>query len=195
MSVREVPADRTPGAVGPPGEPSRRPPSQTRQGGEYAQLVRDLTPELRRHVRAAADDTQDVLAETFLVVWRRWDHLPADPDERRAWIFATARRTLQTHHRGARRRRRLLTRLAMQRTPTSTPPPSEHHDAREATTELLSRLPADQRVAVRLVVLDGLSIAEAAAELDISITALTSRLHRARLTLRRALDQTTEAGS
>lgn len=65
-------------------------------------------PERERRFRAAYDDTyadvlrfaqrrgdpahaDDVVAETFLVAWRRLDDLPRRPDDVRAWLFGIAR--------------------------------------------------------------------------------------------------------
>ena len=51
------------------------------------------------------DDAADVVAETFLTAWRRFDEVP--PGERaRLWLYGVARRVLANHHRGVRRRSR-----------------------------------------------------------------------------------------
>lgn len=55
-------------------------------------------------------DAADVVAETFLVAWRRIDRVPAEP-EARLWLFAVARRTLGNRRRGDSRRRALAERL------------------------------------------------------------------------------------
>ena len=49
------------------------------------------------------EDAADVIAETFLVVWRRLDDLPVD-DEIRPWLYGVARRVLSNQRRGARQR-------------------------------------------------------------------------------------------
>jgi RNA polymerase sigma factor (sigma-70 family) len=56
-------------------------------------------------------DAADVVAETFLIAWRRLDVLPSDPDEAPLWLYGVARRVLANHRRGERRRSRLGDRL------------------------------------------------------------------------------------
>ena len=53
---------------------------------------------------------------------------------------------------------------------------------------VLGRLPASQRAAFELMRIEGLSHAEAAAALGISVNALKLRAHRAYVALRAALD-------
>jgi RNA polymerase sigma-70 factor (ECF subfamily) len=57
------------------------------------------------------------------------------------------------------------------------------------TRERFGRLPEDQRVALALVVLDGMSYRDAAAQLDIPVGTLMSRLSRARDALRTMIDE------
>ena len=56
------------------------------------------------------DDAADILAETFLVAWRKLDQVPTGPDAR-LWLFAVARNALANHYRGERRRIALAARL------------------------------------------------------------------------------------
>jgi RNA polymerase sigma-70 factor (ECF subfamily) len=64
----------------------------------------------RRHHRAVAayarrrppgDTSDDVVASTFLVAWRRLDEVPADS---LPWLLAMARNVIATQQRGSRRR-------------------------------------------------------------------------------------------
>jgi RNA polymerase sigma-70 factor (ECF subfamily) len=52
------------------------------------------------------EDAADVVAETFLVAWRRIGELPPEA-EARLWLYGVARRVLANHHRGGDRRDRL----------------------------------------------------------------------------------------
>ena len=52
------------------------------------------------------EDAADVVADTFLVAWRRRSHLPAG-DEARLWLYGVARNMLANKRRGDRRRDRL----------------------------------------------------------------------------------------
>ncbi|MCB9946342.1 MAG: RNA polymerase sigma factor [Rhodospirillaceae bacterium] len=53
---------------------------------------------------------------------------------------------------------------------------------------LIDKLPQDQRMALLLIVVEGLSYREAADVLEVSVGTVTSRLARARIALRAALD-------
>ena len=59
--------------------------------------------------RAPESMVDDVVAETFLVAWRRIDDLP---DEVRPWLLGVARKTLSTQLRSARRRSSLVEKLS-----------------------------------------------------------------------------------
>src|ERR1700712_3314159 len=62
----------------------------------------------RRTTSAIADD---IVAETFLVAWRRLEHVPAEP---RGWLLGVARRVLANQWRADRRRAELASRLALE---------------------------------------------------------------------------------
>lgn len=64
---------------------------------------------LRRLGDSAAVD--DVVAEVFLVAWRRIDDVPADPREATLWLYQIAQYTVANARRGARRRDALHDRL------------------------------------------------------------------------------------
>lgn len=67
-----------------------------------------LSYALRRVARP--EDAADVVADTFLVAWRRRGHLPAG-DDARLWLYGVARNMLANQRRGERRRDRLGERL------------------------------------------------------------------------------------
>lgn len=56
------------------------------------------------------DDAADVVAETFLIAWRRSRDMPPEA-EVRLWLYGVARRVLANHHRAGTRRERLGERL------------------------------------------------------------------------------------
>ena len=56
------------------------------------------------------DDAADVLAETFLVAWRRLDDMPSG-EVSHLWLYGVARRILADHHRGEQRRTKLADRV------------------------------------------------------------------------------------
>jgi RNA polymerase sigma-70 factor (ECF subfamily) len=157
----------------------------------FAELYRALYADLVRFVqrRVDAGAAEDVVAEVFLVVWRRVAELPEDEDAARAWVYGVARGHLMNARRGDRRRTALGVRLA---DATLTPPPADlTADAAARRVDLARawrRLSAVHQEAIGLTALDGLSAPQAAAVLGISPVAYRLRLSRARRTLRLHLD-------
>lgn len=129
---------------------------------------------LRRADRAIVDD---VVAETFVTVWRRLDDVPADAVV--PWCYGIARRTLANWRRGERRRDALVQRLAVERE-LATP---EGPDLEES----LVMLDTDQRELLRLWAWEELAPREIAVVLGVSANAVSIRLHRARAALREQL--------
>jgi len=133
------------------------------------------------------EDAADVVAETFLIAWRRLGEVPSG-DGTRLWLYAVARRVVANQHRAEQRRTRLGKRLAESlRTELAThPAPSgEAAEALRAT----SKLGDEDRELLLLVSWEELSPREAARVLGISSLAARSRLHRARRRLRTLLEQ------
>jgi RNA polymerase sigma-70 factor, ECF subfamily len=60
----------------------------------YQRHREDVTLYVRR--RVAADSVEDLVAETFLVCWRRLDDVPSEPSP---WLYTVARKLLATHYR------------------------------------------------------------------------------------------------
>jgi RNA polymerase sigma-70 factor, ECF subfamily len=67
--------------------------------------------------RVAPSDAEDVVAETFLVAWRRLESLPIEP---LPWLLGIARKVIATRRRGNTRLSNLYTRL-QQRNPRPQP--------------------------------------------------------------------------
>lgn len=126
-------------------------------------------------------DAADVVAESFLVAWRRIDDVPGG-DDARPWMFGVARRVLANARRGDRRRLALADRLRDHL--TEVVPPSG--DAGSDVERAVARLSDDDQELLRLVAWEELSREEIAVALGISRTAVRVRLHRAR---RRLADQ------
>jgi RNA polymerase sigma-70 factor, ECF subfamily len=140
----------------------------------------DVLAYLRR--RATPDVSDDGLAETFLVAWRRLDEVPSEP---RAWLFAVARRVLANQRRSARRQSALVDRLIGER-----PNGYAEQPERDPVLEALATLsPLDQE-ALMLAAWEGLNSVEAAQVLGCSAVAARLRLHRARRRLARVLAAT-----
>jgi RNA polymerase sigma factor (sigma-70 family) len=137
---------------------------------------------------AAASDAADVVAETFLVAWRRLDDVPAG-DEARLWLFGVARRVLANRRRGEQRRHRLADRLRQELDRRIDPSRSDGAIGRAASVqEALDRLDEQDRELLRLTAWERLSPTELAAVFGVLPATMRTRLHRARLRLRIALE-------
>jgi len=126
----------------------------------------------------------DVVAETFLVAWRRLDVVPVD--DPLPWMLAVARNVWLNHERRERRYGAVVGRLPV---PPPAPAPEEPVDpddvglVRRAVAALD---PVDQEI-LRLVAWEGLAPVQAAQVLGCSPVAARVRLHRARQRVSREL--------
>jgi RNA polymerase sigma factor (sigma-70 family) len=156
----------------------------------FSRLYRDHEREILRYaLRRSAEpqDAADVVAETFLVAWRRLGEVPIDA-EARLWLYATARRVLANHQRGIKRRCRLAERLRdelRQQLPLQPAPGRPVLDA-------LADMGNADRELLMLVAMEELSPSEAARVLGVSAMAVRTRLHRARRRLRARLAEESE---
>ncbi len=130
-----------------------------------------------RRAGASPAETEDVLQETFLDVWRCAGSFRGDGPVA-AWLWGMAKRKFAMVVRGAVRGR--ARELAAASEPTN--PASEEGawvtavDAGRA----LKRLDPDLRAAFEAVSVDGMSIEEAADHLGVPEGTIKSRMHRAR---------------
>jgi RNA polymerase sigma-70 factor (ECF subfamily) len=129
------------------------------------------------------EDAADLLAEVYLVAWRRIDDVPAG-DEARLWLFGVARRVLANHHRRARTESGLAKALeaSLRSVPLSFD--AELDPRSDAVAEALARLTAKDRELLTLSAWEDLSPAEIAVVLGQRVGVVRVRLHRARKNLR-----------
>ncbi len=153
----------------------------------FASLYADHGPDvlayaLRRVERP--DDAADVLAETFLVAWRRLEEVPTGT-EARLWLYGVARRTLANQRRGDLRRARLAERLHSEFDADSTlaEPDAEMGE----TFDALKRLDRSDQEVLLLAGWEELAPTEIAEVLQISKGTARGRLHRARRRFRKQL--------
>lgn len=156
----------------------------------FGRLYRDQGRAILSYALTRVDDpgdAPDIVAETFLVAWRRLEEVPIGPRER-LWLYGVARRVIANLHRSARRRTRLAERLAetLQTEIAAHPAPE---GAPAEILEAMAELGEENRELLLLVSWEGLSPAEAGRVLGISALAARSRLHRARRRLRAVLDE------
>ena len=147
--------------------------------GEFERMYDAHAATIARYAlrRARSEqDAEEVVAETFLIAWRRRDDLRGEP---LPWLYGVARRVIAHQLRAA------------------APPTFELRDDVAAPLESWSdratlihevlRLPVLERDALLLTVWEGLDQRECAQALGCSRVAVALRLRRARMRLRAAM--------
>jgi RNA polymerase sigma-70 factor (ECF subfamily) len=153
----------------------------------YSSTFNDIYAYAARALAPDRSEIDDVVAEVYMVAWRRIDELPQSPHDR-LWLFGVARNVVRNTRRSTNRRLLLIDRIHRQpRLPIGSAEPSDVD-----VTDALRRLSPNEREAMQLVVWDGLSPAETAEVLNCSVNAVEVRLHRARRRLARRLRATGE---
>jgi RNA polymerase sigma factor (sigma-70 family) len=159
----------------------------------FAVLFRRHAPEIQRYVvrRLGADAADDVVAETFLAAFRQRDGYDQARTDARPWLYGIATHLIGRHRRSEIRAYRALARTGHD---PVTEPFTDRVDAivsaGAASRQLagaLTKLPAEHRDALLLVVWGGLSYEEAAQSLGVPVGTVRSRINRARSKLRQAL--------
>lgn len=159
---------------------------QSRFDALYDAHFRDLVGfALRRTQRP--EDAADVVAETFLVVWRRIGDVPP-ADEARLWLFGVCRRVLANHERGRNRRTRLGARLRDVLGDQAVPDPASGVTASLVLRDAMEHLRPADRDLLQLVAWEGLQPSEAALVLGLPSRTVRTRLSRARTRLREQLE-------
>jgi RNA polymerase sigma-70 factor, ECF subfamily len=151
----------------------------------FEELFRRYYPAVRGYAlrRAAPDAAQDVVAETFLVAWRRLDDLP---DDALPWLFGVARRVLANQRRSSGRGEAIQNRLAG--TGADAPDLEASVTESDVVRAALARLSERDREALMLVAWHGLSGKRAAHAAGCTRAAFDVRLHRARRRLAALLE-------
>jgi RNA polymerase sigma-70 factor (ECF subfamily) len=151
----------------------------------FADHLRIVSAYVRR--RATAEVADDVVAETFLVAWRRLEDVPPEP---KGWLLAVARRVLANQRRATARRAALTAHAASAMSPKAD---AGEGDAR--VLRALAKLSERDRDLLLLSAWDGLTAAEIAAAVGCSRAAAKVRLHRARRRLQRQLAELDTVGA
>jgi RNA polymerase sigma-70 factor, ECF subfamily len=134
------------------------------------------------------DDAAEVVAETFLTLWRRFDDAPSGA-ELRPWLFGVARRTAANQRRGDGRRSALAQRLAADfRASELAAPVDERPELNPNVARAFAGLTESDRELLSLVAWEGLSHEELAVALGVSRPVVRLRLHRARRRFSAALN-------
>lgn len=127
-----------------------------------------------------AGEAQDAVQEAFVRAWQRWATVSQHGDPE-AWVRVTAARIAVSRWRQLRSRARAYVRHG--------PPPlvPEPDSDTVEVVRALRRLPEEQRIALALYHLVGLSVADVARETEVPVGTTKARLARGRAALARLL--------
>lgn len=158
------------------------------------QMWREILPQLRRFVRrriADPDRADDLVAEILLRIHQN----VASLDDRELlpnWVFRIARNAVIDEYRRAGRSREQLTPTLPDQPIEPFTDQDEHSAVRELSAclrPLLTGLSADQREALEMVDLAGMTQAAAAQQAGVSLSGMKSRVQRGRRRLAELLGQ------
>jgi RNA polymerase sigma-70 factor (ECF subfamily) len=160
----------------------------------WDQLHANIRGFVSRRVRQPAD-VDDIVQRVFLQVHRALPSL-RDAEKLQPWIYQTTRRAIADYYRAPVRRREVAvgaeTDLASVEEAGDWPPDEDGESAlRElggCLRPLIGSLGPSDAQALQLVEFDGLTQVEAAGRLGLSVSGMKSRVQRARVHLRSALE-------
>jgi RNA polymerase sigma-70 factor (ECF subfamily) len=135
-------------------------------------------------------DAEDVVAVAFLEMWRRRRDVRLVGGSTLPWLLVTATNVARNVERGTRRYRSLLARL--DRGDASPDPAVVLGDSgalgmSDGLDAAVASLGDTDRELLRLVVIDGFSLTQAADQLGLTVSAAKARMHRSRSRLRQDL--------
>ncbi len=164
----------------------------------FAQLVEPLIPRLRGYLRGIGrDETDDLLDDVLLAVFRHLGAFRGDEASFRSWVFAIAHNQGVDHHRRRARRPEPVD-------PTGYEPPAPRSSttaeslaldrvAEQEMLEVLAALPAAQRQVLLLRTVADLSVQQTAEVMGRSEGAVKLLQHRAVASLRRRIQGADDA--
>jgi RNA polymerase sigma-70 factor, ECF subfamily len=127
--------------------------------------------------RVGVDAAPEVVAETFLVAWRRLDDVPSNA---LPWLYGTARRIVANEYRRRDRANLLAERIAGEGRRAPNPDHADEVIDRIRVWDALERLSLRDREVLQLAEWEQLAPKDAAAVMSCSVAAYKVRLHRAR---------------
>lgn len=148
----------------------------------YTQHLPAVSRYLARRVDRA--DVDDLAADVFAIAWRK--RASVTPGEELPWLYRIAAYQVANH------RRRLAARasvLGLLTVPDSAPSAESLVTADAELARAWAAIGPRDREVLALVVLDDLSVGDAAVALGVSANAVSIRLHRAKKALAAALDE------
>lgn len=135
---------------------------------------------------ASAEDAADVVAETYMIAWRRVRELP-DGEGSRPWLYGVARNVLANHHRAERRRAAWHEEFVAEARRLHTV--ADRSPELEAVAEVIDQLGEADRELLTLALWEDLDPGQIADVLGCSRNAVRIRLYRARRRFAKALSQ------
>ena len=136
---------------------------------------------------------EDLVAETFVVAWRRFDEIPPR-DQELFWFYGIAGRVLSNTLRGRQRSLRLEMRLAFEREQAHDAPRYSEEDIKQLMGALAELRP-EERELLQLTYWEILSNREIGLVLSCSEKAAGIRISRARQHLRLLLNEASSTAS
>lgn len=154
---------------------------------EISDGIVELLPRLRRFARTLSRNQHDADDLVQSVVERAWRHLDQlQPGANLgSWMFGIMKNAWIDDRRAKTRRGEVALPDDSGQHPAISP--VDANDSLRDVSEAMNKLPEEQRLAVALVLVEGMSYKEASALLDIPMGTLTSRLARGRTALAEAL--------
>jgi len=159
------------------------------EADRFEQLFNETHSDLLAYALRRArnpEDAADVLAETYLIAWRKLDRVPRGEDAR-LWLFGVAWNVLR---RGVARQHALsavVERLAQELHEQEVAAPASQDELPPALRAALQTLPERHREVLLLTAWEGLTPREIATVTGAPVNLVRVRLHRARAHVRRAL--------
>jgi RNA polymerase sigma-70 factor (ECF subfamily) len=150
---------------------------------EISERIVELLPRLRRFARSLSrnqHDADDLVQSAVERAWRHLDQLKPGA-ALGSWMFGILKNAWIDDRRARTRRGEVALPDDSGAHPAITP--TDTNTGLWAVSEAMDKLPEEQRLAVALVLVEGMSYKEASALLDIPIGTLTSRLARGRTAL------------
>jgi RNA polymerase sigma-70 factor (ECF subfamily) len=165
---------------------------QTADARRFEELFRSNYAEVLAYAlrRTDPETAEEVVADAFLVCWRRLEDVPVDP---LPWLLGVARRCLANRRRGAVRRSALLDRLGAR---VERPIGNEFEGVgnERSLAAAFAGLSEVDRETLRLIAWERLPVKDAARAAGCSVAAFAVRLHRARRRLAANLSNPAKTG-
>jgi RNA polymerase sigma-70 factor (ECF subfamily) len=181
--------DETCGAHGrkPPRRTYYQHESMTNSSEEISERIVELLPRLRRFARSLSrhqHDADDLVQSAVERAWKNLEQLKPGANLA-SWMFGIMKNAFIDDRRARGRRGEVALPEDSGEHPAVSP--VDMQTSMWSVSKAMSALPEDQRLAIALVLVEGMSYKEAAEVLEIPIGTLTSRLARGRTALATAL--------